>query len=74
LRDYLLFLETKIMDAATTKTFDAQVLNTVLPEVYATLTGFAGRDDFESVIQQVFGTTYDGGNGSAAAAVASRGF
>ncbi|NJL88918.1 MAG: calcium-binding protein [Coleofasciculaceae cyanobacterium SM2_1_6] len=48
------------MDAATTKTFAAQALNAVLPEVYSTLTGFAGRDDFESVIKQVFGTTYDG--------------
>ena len=50
--------------AATTQIFDAEVLNTVLPEVYATLTGFAGRDDFEAVMKQVFGATYDPASGS----------
>ncbi len=52
-------IEEILSEAATTQIFDAQILNTVLPDVYATLTRFAGRDDFEAVMKQAFGTTYD---------------
>jgi hypothetical protein len=36
------------------------VLDAVLADVYATLTGFAGREDFLVVIEQAFGDGYDG--------------